>query len=261
MRAVLTYHSIDDSDSPISVRPSVFAEHVRWLASGRVRVVALRELHACEGDAVAITFDDGFENFEREAFPHLAAHGLPATVFVVSGFAGRSNAWDGRGDAGVPVLPLLSWNALNRLAAAGVEIGAHTRRHVRLDRLGDAALDDEIGGGADDIARQLGRRPTAFAYPYGAVSRAAAACVRNHFAVGVTTQLRVLRAREDVALLPRVDCYYLRDPGLLEGWDTPRFRARLRVRRAARCFRRLSFRDVRGPPPQRPTLTVGPYQT
>ena len=38
MRAILTYHSIDESGSPISVDPDAFRRHVRWLASGRVRV-------------------------------------------------------------------------------------------------------------------------------------------------------------------------------------------------------------------------------
>ena len=31
MRAVLMYHSIDDSGSPISIAPAVFAEHVQWI--------------------------------------------------------------------------------------------------------------------------------------------------------------------------------------------------------------------------------------
>ena len=38
MRAVLTYHSIDDSGSPISVRRDAFQRHVKWLASGQVAV-------------------------------------------------------------------------------------------------------------------------------------------------------------------------------------------------------------------------------
>ncbi|TFG50637.1 MAG: polysaccharide deacetylase, partial [Gemmatimonadales bacterium] len=44
MRAILTYHSIDDSGSPISVAPEQFRAHVRWLQSGVIRVVPLAEL-------------------------------------------------------------------------------------------------------------------------------------------------------------------------------------------------------------------------
>ena len=38
MRAILTYHSIDDSGSPISIAPADFRRHLDWLTSGRVPV-------------------------------------------------------------------------------------------------------------------------------------------------------------------------------------------------------------------------------
>ena len=98
MRAILTYHSIDDSGSPISVAPEEFRAHVRWLSSGLVRVVPLAELVTLppEEEAVAITFDDAFQNFASVAAPLLYEHGLPATLFVVSGRVGRDNAWGDR---------------------------------------------------------------------------------------------------------------------------------------------------------------------
>ncbi len=242
-RAILTYHSLDDSGSPISVSPDAFAAHVRWLVSGRVRVVPLVTLAdearsgAATSDAVAITFDDGFANFADHAAPLLRAHDLPATVFVVSDHVGRTNAWGGREVPGIPTLPLMDWSAIGRVSAAGVEIGAHTRTHPPLDRRSGDALADEIQGGADEVTLHVGQRPHSFAYPYGAVSRAAAEVVRTHFQVGVTTRLRTLAADDDRALLPRLDAYYLRRPDGLSGWGTPRFRAYLRVRAAVRAVR------------------------
>src|SRR5690606_21388666 len=99
MKAILTYHSVDPSASPISIDEAAFRAHVRWLASGRVRVVGLDELIALppDTDAVSLTFDDAFENFATTAWPVLRDHGLPVTLFVVAGFAGRSNTWDQRG--------------------------------------------------------------------------------------------------------------------------------------------------------------------
>ena len=44
MRAILTYHSIDDSGSPISVSPAAFRRQLEWLVAERVRVVPLSEL-------------------------------------------------------------------------------------------------------------------------------------------------------------------------------------------------------------------------
>src|SRR5713101_6332064 len=110
MRAILTYHSIDDSGSAISIPPAVFKEHVRWISQRQIHVESLDDLLAgdkeAETDTVAITFDDGFANFTL-AVELLADYGLPATLFVVAGHVGGTNAWGGRTDPGIPTLPLL----------------------------------------------------------------------------------------------------------------------------------------------------------
>jgi peptidoglycan/xylan/chitin deacetylase (PgdA/CDA1 family) len=150
MRAILTYHSIDSSGSPISVAPDAFARHVVWLASGRVSVEPLAAIVqggdcAADGrDRVALTFDDAFENFGTVAWPRLRASGLPATVFVVSEHVGGTNRWDGVPAPGIPELPLLSWDALGACAAAGADIGAHSRTHPHLPDLPAAARQDEL---------------------------------------------------------------------------------------------------------------------
>ena len=252
MRAILTYHSIDGSQSPISIRPDAFAAHVRCLARGRVRVLPLVELvaEARAGgdereDAVAITFDDGFQSFAEHAAPLLADHGLPATVFVVSGHAGGTSAWSGRDHPGIPTFPLMDWGTLGRLANAGIELGAHTRRHPSLDSLPATALAEEIGGSASEMESHLGRRPTAFAYPYGIAPASAVEQVRASFALGVTTELRALNAADDPLRIPRLDAYYLRQPDGLAGWGTTRFRAYLRLRAAVRIAREQVRRGTR----------------
>jgi len=242
VRAVLTYHSIDDSGSAISVSREAFDQHVRWLTSGRVRVVPLTELAAApaEEDAVALTFDDAFANFATEAAPRLITNGLPATLFVVSDRIGTTNAWDGRPVRGIPTLPLLDWPMLERLCAAGVTLGAHTRTHPDLTALDEPALDDEIVGCAERLRQRTGGVVAAFAYPYGRVNSAVARRVATAFALGCTTDFRALRSTEVAALLPRLDMYYFQRPGLLENWGSDRFKRMIAVRRRLRRLR-LSF--------------------
>src|SRR5678809_1010179 len=86
MRGILTYHSIDSSGSPISTSQATLRAHVNWLASSEVQVTPLERLHLvpADGDAVAITFDDGFQNFADIAWPLLKHHEMPVTVFVVT---------------------------------------------------------------------------------------------------------------------------------------------------------------------------------
>ena len=240
MRAILTYHSIDHTGSPISVAPETFRRHVAWLASGAVRVVPLERIAAVSDDehAVAITFDDGFRNFGELAAPLLADHGLPATVFVVADAVGRDNRWGGRSAPAIPDLALLDWDGLARVAERGITLGAHTRTHPQLPQVDDARLVGELEGSRDAIAARTGTVPATFAYPYGAVDARVADVARRTFALACTTELRPLSGADDPALLPRLDVYYFRAPGALERWGTPRQRCAIAARAVGRRIRR-----------------------
>ena len=240
MLGILTYHSIDSSGSPISVDSGSFRRHVDWLAEGPVQVVSLETLLGLPPDveAVAITFDDGFANFLTEAAPLLLARNLPATLFVVSGHVGGTNAWGGNADPGIPALALLDWDGLGRVAEQGVDLGAHTRTHRRLPNLPPLELQDELAGCLEAIRANTGHTATTFAYPYGAVDDQSAEEAGRLFKFACTTEHRVLRSGDDVARLPRVDMYYFRDEPGLSGWGTSGFRRRLWTRRTARRLKR-----------------------
>lgn len=238
MRAILTYHSIDDSGSPISVSPAAFARHVEWLASGRVHVLPLRELlHSDAPDAVALTFDDAFANFATEAWPRLRAHKLPATVFVVTQRVGKANAWRGQATPGIPTLPLMDWPTLDRMRDEGVELGGHTRTHQSLLGLESAYVVDEVAGCAHDLNARYGEMPATFAYPYGDAPPGARTIAQNLYACSCTTEYRALGDEEQADALPRVDMFYFQAPGAFDGWGSPFFRAQLTGRRAARAVR------------------------
>lgn len=243
MRAILTYHSIDESGSPISVDPRAFRRHMEFLAKGRPHVVPLADVAAANAadESIALTFDDAFANFEQFAAPLLEDLGLPATVFVVTDHVGGHNDWGTPGIAhgDVPTLPLMSWDALALLAQRGVEIGAHTRSHPHLTSLSPVALADEVDGCAERIQSHIGTRPTSFAYPYGDVDHRVVAAVRHTYMRACTTELRALEVGDDCLRLARIDAYYLRAPRTLEQWGTPAFQRRLWFRAQARRVRRL----------------------
>ena len=105
---VLTYHRIGDRSGAAydpwvySADENMLDEHLRYIKSHR-RVVGLEE--ALEivagrirtpGAATLITFDDGYLDNYRTAFPLLRAHGAPAVFFLVSSFADGSTIpwWD-----------------------------------------------------------------------------------------------------------------------------------------------------------------------
>jgi peptidoglycan/xylan/chitin deacetylase (PgdA/CDA1 family) len=239
MKAILTYHAVDDSGSPVSVSPLAFARHVDWLSSGRVKVLRLDDLLAhpdSEECAFAITFDDGFSN-ARSAAEQLLSAGLPVTIFAVSGHVGQTNAWNGRAEAGIPTAPLMAWKDLEGLMARGAEIAPHTRRHCRLTTLSADALDDEIGGSLEDLRQRLGAASSHFAYPYGDLDDRVAGHVGRFFRWGHTTDFRPVGAADHPLRLPRLDMYYFSGPGDLESCGSPRFARRMAFIRARRWVR------------------------
>jgi peptidoglycan/xylan/chitin deacetylase (PgdA/CDA1 family) len=130
--AILTYHSLDTSGSVISVAPDLFRRQIECLLERNTLIVPLQQVFETPG-SVALTFDDGFENFFRYAVPVLEKYNLAATVFVVSGYCGRLNNWPGQPKSGIPVLPLMTWDHLRQLPE-NIEIGAHTVNHPTCDR-------------------------------------------------------------------------------------------------------------------------------
>lgn len=72
--------------------PRSFENQIRWLKA-RFRIVPLSYIierlktrQSFPKYCCAITFDDGYENFYKFAFPILKKHGVPATVFVTTDF-------------------------------------------------------------------------------------------------------------------------------------------------------------------------------
>jgi peptidoglycan/xylan/chitin deacetylase (PgdA/CDA1 family) len=241
MRAILTYHSIDHTGSPISVSPDGFRAHVEWLATGAVRVVSLTELLALADpvDAVALTFDDALASVGSEAAPLLAAHHFPAAVFVVSRHVGGDNRWNGGADFGIPVQAVLDWDALERLRTQGFTIGAHTRHHRHLRHCDHAELIDELSGCADDLAAKLGERPATFAYPYGDVDARVARAAGEQFSVCCTTEFQPVLAGTAHNVVPRLDAWYFQDASRLKRWGTPAFQRSVSMRHGLRRIRRI----------------------
>jgi peptidoglycan/xylan/chitin deacetylase (PgdA/CDA1 family) len=233
---ILTYHSLDESASVISVRPAVFERQMEVLAASGTRVVRLAEVRS--GPGVALTFDDGFENFAEVAAPVLARYGFPATVFLVTDYCGRQNDWPGQW-AGASRLPLMSWSRIQELSAAGIEFGAHTATHPDLSRLEAGRAREEMVTSKRRIEDATGRPVESFAYPYGAVNLEVRRLVAENFAVGCSTRLGYVGADSPREALARLDVYYLAWPGMFRRLFGVATRSYLRLRGVLREWKTL----------------------
>jgi peptidoglycan/xylan/chitin deacetylase (PgdA/CDA1 family) len=92
---------------------------------------------------------------------------------------------------------VLDWETLRGLQAEGLAIAAHTRTHPMLNRLSPSQAQDEILGSMDDLERELGGAPAAFAFPAGGYNDALASWMGDAgFAVAFTTERGVNDLRD-----------------------------------------------------------------
>ena len=235
--AILTYHSIDGSGSVLSTSPRLFQEQMQWLASSGIPVVPLVDVRSAPG-SIALTFDDGFRNFLTEAVPVLERLRLPATLFVVSGFCGRTNGW--RQSIRVPEWPLLDWAELREVRARGIALGAHGVTHASLPALSELAVMAELEGSRSAIQDHVGAPVDAFAYPYGATNPLVRGLAARRFRLACGTALRFVQD-DDPWSLPRIDTFYLRQPYWFERVMTRAGQAYIAGRRLLRETRACLF--------------------
>ena len=114
---------------------------------------------------VTFTFDDGLRSQYDLALPLLVDYGVPGTLFVVSDFADTADAASGLKTGKAQVF--MTWDEIRAYQAAGWEIGSHSATHPHLSEHAPDRITAEIETAAQRIAEETGRRPAAFAPPYG----------------------------------------------------------------------------------------------
>lgn len=220
MRAILTFHSVDDSGSVISYPPSSFRYLLEKLSRQGMPVLSLEALlqPGCRR-GVALTFDDGMRSVYQNALPVIREYRVPALIFVATSAIEGDKNWyvqDGTGQG----LEMLCWDELKELQDAGVEIGSHTHNHPDLRTLEPGQITDECFRADELIETRLGIAPRFFAYPYGYHNKQARDIIRQRYMASVTTELKPLSEQMDSAVLPRLDSYYFRTPGAINLLDS-----------------------------------------
>jgi peptidoglycan/xylan/chitin deacetylase (PgdA/CDA1 family) len=237
MRAVLTFHSIDERPGPLSYSPRRFSALLDALSEAKLPVRGLDELL---GDAsthgVALTFDDGIATVSTDAMPILRERRIPAHVFVISRWVGGESHWPQEESSATP-FRLMDWDQLEALQSAGLSIEGHTASHPDVRSLSDTQIEAEMEEADSTIERRLGRRPRYFAYPFGYHNAAARAVAKKRYAGSFTTRLDYLEGPVELDAIPRLDAHYLRSPALVRSLPSKPAHAYMALRRALRRFR------------------------
>jgi len=217
---VLVYHSVSDAEDFFAVTPKAFKQHVSYMKAHADVVPLSKAFAVARGevltrDSIAITFDDGYQDFVTTILPVLEEEGVPATVFVLGENPHSS-------ELGTST-PLLSIEEVEKLATNNlVSVQSHALTHRKLSRLTTDELLEEVKGARSYLQEITSVFPAYLAYPKGAFNKnVQAALVDAGFEGAVSVIERGVRNGDDQYALPRVQIDATTTPSLFKAKLTP----------------------------------------
>jgi peptidoglycan/xylan/chitin deacetylase (PgdA/CDA1 family) len=183
---ILTYHRVTHhpgrGPAPTwNVTPPRFRAQLEGLLARGYRPCSLRDALALSGRGEApppgtfvVTFDDGYENVYRHAWPVLRDLGIPATVFLTTAYLDGDGPfpfddWPAAGAGHVPPeswKPLTTSQANEMLAGRLIDLGTHTHTHS-VFRNQPEFLRRELLTSLDVLRERFGLADATFSFPFG----------------------------------------------------------------------------------------------
>jgi len=170
---IIYYHRIverldEAGKHGIYVTAEQFDKHLSYLKKCGYKTISLEEAleikRICsEGKYVIISFDDGYEDNYRLAFPILKKYGFKAIIFLVAGL--EYNSWDLKSNE--PKLKMMNKQQILEMQDYGIEFGSHTLSHSDLTKISYEEAKKELAESKKILEEELGREIKSFAFPYG----------------------------------------------------------------------------------------------
>jgi peptidoglycan/xylan/chitin deacetylase (PgdA/CDA1 family) len=188
---ILMYHYIsvspwkeDKTRVGLSTSPYIFEQQIKQIKNDGFNPISLDNLidvFAGRSDLprkpIIFTFDDGYEDFYKNAFPLLKKHQVVASVFIITSFVGLNG--------------YLTWDQIKEMDKSGlVYFGAHTQKHPALTILSNEIAKAEISLSKTEIEARLGHLINWFAYPYGLFNKQIVNEVRSSGFIGAVTTIK-----------------------------------------------------------------------
>ena len=259
--ALLVYHGIGagaDDTGQFSIAPSTFAEQLATLRAAGMHAVTARDVadalagrRSLPPKALMISFDDGRSDAMMYADPLLEQAGMRATMFVIAHAADD------------PGIYYVGWNDLETYGASGRwDMESHSAnshylqdvgRGPPLPRLTSLApnetiseyrsrVDRDLRKASNVLARHFGRRPVAFAYPFGAhgTERVNDPRIESILRHAVAANYEVAFDQDEQPSVPLGTCW--EDPYSLRRLEVGEWSGRGLLRRISLALPRTRFR-------------------
>ncbi|MBP2633645.1 MAG: polysaccharide deacetylase [Firmicutes bacterium] len=159
---VLNYHQINNEDhNPLTLSSSEFEAQIKYLADQGYTTITPAQLadyvqygKELPSKPILITFDDGYKDNYREAYPILQKYHFTATIFLISDFV---NTYD----------RYLTWEQINEMQSNGFTFEGHTANHISLTHATDAEIINELVKSKEALESHLNKNIKYLAYPCG----------------------------------------------------------------------------------------------
>ena len=235
---VVMYHGVNSRESRAGdyvITPEALREDLLWLREEGYETVVVQDLldYVDHGTPlpekpVMLTFDDGYYNNHLHLFPLLREFGMKA---VISPIVGETDRYTENGEVSENYTHL-TWEEIREMMDSGlVEFQNHSYALHKLSGQGErtgisknpgestesyqAAIREDIARAQERFAEMTGWTPTAFTYPFGAVSEDSYPVLEElGFRATLDAQGRLFLLTRDPACLQRI-------PRFNRPWGTP----------------------------------------
>jgi peptidoglycan/xylan/chitin deacetylase (PgdA/CDA1 family) len=163
---ILMYHHVNGAptaselDARLTVTDADFTRQLAYLRCAGYYSITLSQLFdgiyngaPLPEKPVILTFDDGYADAYTNAFPQLNWTGFGGSFAIVTGWAGQPG--------------YLNWEQMREMAAAGMEMVAHSVSHPDLGKESDEIVRFQLGRSRRDLDEKLGQAAQFFVYPAG----------------------------------------------------------------------------------------------
>lgn len=227
---VLMYHSINSKESKAGeyvITPAALREDLEWLTKNGYHTVVVRDLidYVEQGvplpeKPVMLTFDDGYYNNYLNAFPLLKEYQMKAVISIIVSETDKYSQLDENREN----YSHLTWEQIGEMMDSGlVEFQSHSyclHKNGGGDRKGiskksgetteqyQQAIREDVETGQLRFVEMTGYAPTAFTYPFGAVSEDSYPVLEElGFRATLDAQGKLFRLTRDPACLRRIPRY------------------------------------------------------
>jgi len=160
---VLNYHQINDRDeNALTVHTDQFEAQMKYLADNGYHTITPEDMvDAWENGKelpdkpVIITFDDGYADNYRNAYPILKKYNLQGTIFLISDYVSTYPNY-------------LTWTQAEEMQESGlINFESHTLSHEQLDSTSPEETWNQVDGSKKALEWHLRKEINFLAYPCG----------------------------------------------------------------------------------------------